>query len=301
MTETIEIAARGMCFTADAAGPADGETVIFLHGFPNSRHSWPAQMDAVAAAGFRGIAYDQRGYSAGARPEGIEAYHVDEIVADVAAIADAVGADRFHLAGHDWGGQIAWLTAIAHADRLRSLTVLSRPHPAAFARAFKADPAQQNRSRHHKAFQDPGMADRLLKNGIEPLRNTLTWENATGMFGVGDGAKVTRRMSDAQADAHLSVLKDRPAIDAALNWYRAAFGGGSTLAREETPRIAVPTLYLWGTEDISVGRAAAEGTAGFIDAPYRFVEIEGAGHFLAEEVPETVNAALVPHLEANRG
>lgn len=144
------------------AGPADGQPVFLLHGFPNSRHSWTAQVEALAEAGYRAIAPDQRGYSKGARPTAIDDYHVQRIVADVIAMADVVGADRFHLVGHDWGGQIAWLAAAQHPARLRSLAVLSRPHPAAFARALDNDEAQANRSRHHRAFLDADMTSRLL-------------------------------------------------------------------------------------------------------------------------------------------
>ena len=101
MIETREIAANGFRFTADIAGPADGERVILLHGFPNSRHSFTALLDPLAASGYRAVAPDQRGYSPGARPDGIDRYHVDEIVDDLLALADAMGAPRFHLVGHD--------------------------------------------------------------------------------------------------------------------------------------------------------------------------------------------------------
>lgn len=303
MIDTRDIAAGGRRFRASCSGPEDGELVLFLHGFPNSRYSWGEQLGAVGGAGYRGVAYDQRGYSPGARPDGVDAYRADLIAGDVIAMADALGARRFHLVGHDWGGQIAWLTAIAHPERVRSLTVLSRPHPAAFALAFRADPAQASRSRHHKAFQDPEMADRLLENGASALRNVLLYENASGLFGAAEegGPPPKQRMSEATARAHLSVIGDRAALEAALNWYRAAFAGGSTLAREDTPKVRVPTLYLWGTEDMSVGRMAAEATADFIDAPFRFVSIHGAGHFLAEEAPEQVNAALLAHIGGSTG
>ena len=300
MIDTVEIEAGGLRFRVNCAGPEEGSVVIFLHGFPQSRNSWSSQLEAVAGAGFRCLAPDQRGYSPGARPDGIDAYHVDHIVQDVLNIADAADAERFHLVGHDWGGQIAWLTAIRAPERLHSLTVLSRPHPAAFARAMKEDDRQAGRSGHHKRFQDPAMAETLLANDAESLRNSLTFENAKGVFAQG-GAGVKRRMSDEQAEEHLAVLKNPGALDAALNWYRAAFGGASTLARPDAPKVAVPTLYIWGTEDGTVGRMAAEGTADHVEAAYRFVEVDGAGHFLAEEVPEQVNAALLAHLEETDG
>ncbi|MDF1720227.1 MAG: alpha/beta hydrolase [Minwuia sp.] len=302
MIETKEFAVRGLRFTTDVAGAGKApEKVLFLHGFPNSRHSWTDMLEAVAKAGFRGIAPDQRGYSSGARPEGIDAYQVEEMVADAIAIADAVGAERFHLVGHDWGGQIAWAAAALHPERLLSLTVLSRPHPAAFARAFRDDPAQASRSRHHKAFQDPAMADRLLKDSAAALRNTLCFENAAGLFGTEDPAapERKRRMSDALASCHLSVLGTRAALDAALNWYRAAFAGGSTLARSDFPAIQVPTLYVWGREDMSVGEMAASLTPEHVAATCRFEALDGVGHFVAEEAPEATARLLIEHIQAH--
>ena len=154
MIETVELTVADGRLRADVAGPAAGEPVLLLHGFPQTRHTWRHQLPALAAAGFRAVAPDQRGYSPGLRPEAIDAYHVDRLVADVVELADQLGG-RVHLVGHDWGGQVAWLTASRHPDRLRSLTVLSRPHPAAFAASFAVDPDQAERSKHHRAFDDP--------------------------------------------------------------------------------------------------------------------------------------------------
>ncbi|MBV8394597.1 MAG: alpha/beta fold hydrolase, partial [Alphaproteobacteria bacterium] len=145
--ETTEIRiAPGLTFTADVAGPAEGALVLLLHGFPESRHSWRAALPALAAAGYRVVAPDQRGYSPGARPDpaDLSNYAFDKLVADAIGIADASGAKgkRFHLVGHDWGGQVSWGVAYKHPERLASLTVLSRPHPLSFRRALQEDPDQ---------------------------------------------------------------------------------------------------------------------------------------------------------------
>ncbi|MBV8522138.1 MAG: alpha/beta fold hydrolase, partial [Acetobacteraceae bacterium] len=118
-------------FTVDTAGPLSGAPVLLLHGFPQSRRMWRRQLEALAAAGFRGIAPDQRGYSVGARPAAVEAYASELLTGDALALMDYCGADRFHLVGHDWGGQLAWLIAAGNPDRVATLTVLSRPHPGA--------------------------------------------------------------------------------------------------------------------------------------------------------------------------
>ena len=121
-----------LVFDVLVAGPDDGPAVILLHGFPETAQSWVHQTPVLAAAGYRVIAPDQRGYSPDARPTEVTAYRTDRLVADVVGLADALGVDRFHLVGHDWGGAVAWQVAGRHPDRLLTLTVLSTPHPAAF-------------------------------------------------------------------------------------------------------------------------------------------------------------------------
>ncbi len=127
-TRKIVAAASGLTFTADVAGPTDGPLVLLLHGFPESRHSWREALPALAKAGYRAVAPDQRGYSAGARPDpaDLSNYAFDRLVTDALEIAAAAGYDgkRFHLVGHDWGGQVSWGVANAHPERLAPLTVL---------------------------------------------------------------------------------------------------------------------------------------------------------------------------------
>ncbi|MFM8355059.1 MAG: alpha/beta fold hydrolase [Gammaproteobacteria bacterium] len=275
--KNLEIALPGGRFDVAVAGPTDGTVVLLLHGFPQTRHTWRDVLPALAKAGFRAVAPDQRGYSPGARPEGVDAYHTDALVGDALALADQLGVRRFHLVGHDWGGQLAWLLAGRHRNRVRSLAVLSRPHPTAFLNAMRADPAQAHRSRHHRAFLEPDTADRLLADDARGLR---------ALFGA------ETIPADAMA-AYVARLQEPGALNAALNWYRAAARAGAPVA----PAIHVPTLYLWGTEDATVGRAAAEGTAAWVEAPYRFIEIPGAGHFLTDDSGPAVVRGLLAFLD----
>jgi pimeloyl-ACP methyl ester carboxylesterase len=296
-------------FTAEEAGPADGPLVVLLHGFPQSRHSWRAQVPFLAARGYHAVAPDGRGYSPGVRPDpsDLDAYQLSRLVADVLDIADAAGDARrrraatapgstdrssvsesapkrrhnndrrVHVVGHDWGGQVAWFVAAEHPDRVASLTVLSRPHPAAFQRALTGDTDdQRHRSRHHSAFLDPATATLLLEDGGRRLRRQLA----------------TSGVPDDHIDEYLSVVGNEDALEAALAWYRAARG----LGRIELGAVTVPTLYLWGDADATVGRAAAEGTAAFVAADYRFEVLAGVGHFVTDQVPDTVNRLLLEHL-----
>src|SRR6202521_3100952 len=134
--QDLEVSARGLTFTAVATGPPGGRPVLFLHGFPQTSYSWHHQLDAVGAAGYRGLAFDQRGYSPRARPGTVDDYRIGELESDVLAVADEWGLDRFDLVGHDWGAMVAWVVAGRHPERVRTLTAVSVPHPRAFAAAF---------------------------------------------------------------------------------------------------------------------------------------------------------------------
>jgi pimeloyl-ACP methyl ester carboxylesterase len=267
-------------FTAELDGPDDGPLVLLLHGFPQSRHAWRAQQPALADAGYRSVAIDQRGYSRHARPDpsDLSSYHVDHLVQDVLDVADACRSPSFHLVGHDWGGAIAWTVADRHADRVRSLAVLSRPHPSAFRDAIEADADdQRHRSRHHRAFDDPNTASLLLADDARRLRRGMVEAGVPG----------------AAIDEYVSVLGTPDALEAALAWYRAA-----ALSRLVSGPISVPTLYLWGSDDSTVGRTAAEATARHVEGRYDFVEITGGGHFLTDDHPDEVTRALLRHLQS---
>lgn len=289
--ETATIDANGLTFTADlgtGSKSADsGELVLFLHGFPHSRHSWRAELSALDLLGYRVVAVDQRGYSAGARPGRIDDYRVEHLVADALAITQAVAAarpgagdPRFHLVGHDWGGQLGWIIAALHPEQVHTLSVVSRPHPAAFVQAMASDPMQAGRSKHHRRFQRPEATAELLVDDAAPLRTILE--------GWGAGP--------ADVEAYLSTLGNHDALDAAINWYRAM--AASTPQPADVASVTVPTLYVWGDDDASVGRVAAEATADFVNGPYRFVEVPGGSHCITDQSPGVFTELLVEHIRS---
>ena len=274
--------APGLVFDASVGGRPDKPLVLMLHGFGVSRHFWSHQVEALAGAGYFAVAPNQRGYAPGARPDpkDLDAYRIERLVADALDIAAAVGHGdkRFHLVGHDWGGSLSWIVAARHPERLRSLTMLPRPHPQAFLRALAMpDGEQKRRSGHHTAFLEPDAVPKLLANDCEWLRSR----------------HLRQGMPKEATDRHLSVLGNEAALEAALAWYR------SSGPRQPLGPIDVPTLFLWGDADDTVGRAAAEGTGEFITAPYRFEILPGVGHYAADQVPDRVNELLLEHLARN--
>ena len=273
----------GLVFDVSVAGQPGRPLVLLLHGFAVSRHLYDAQLPTLAAAGYLAAAPNQRGYSPGARPDPAAhpgLYDIDLLIDDALALATAIGdgTRRFHLVGHDWGGSLAWEIAARHPDRLASLTMLSRPHPGAFARALREDLEQPRRSRHHKAFLEPGATAMLLADDARWLR---TRHAANGV-------------PPEATEKHLSVLGNPEAMEAALAWYRAR----GTVHRPIGP-VLVPTLFVWGDADDTVGRMAAEGTANFVEGPYRFEVLPGVGHYAPDQVPERVNALLLEHLASH--
>jgi pimeloyl-ACP methyl ester carboxylesterase len=272
-----------LTFDALVAGDPGAPLFLLLHGFAESMHCWRAQVTALADAGYRAIAPSQRGYSPGARPDTSDTanYPIDRLMDDAMAIiaASDYGDARFHLVGHDWGGSIAWALADRFPDRVASLTVLSRPHPNAFNRALQiTDGEQAQRSRHHQAFLEPDAADDVLAHDARWLRERLA---ANGV------------PTDAIAQ-HLAVLGNKQAMEAALAWYRARGA-----IRGPLGPIRVPTLYIWGDADDTVGRTAAEGTVDFVAAPYRFEALPGVGHFAADQAPDRVSELLLQHVASH--
>jgi pimeloyl-ACP methyl ester carboxylesterase len=261
---------NGLTFDVTDVGPAEAEAIVLLHGYPQGAASWRSVVPELAGAGYRALAPDQRGYSPRARPIGRRAYAMSELVADVLALADQAGVDRFHVVGHDWGGAVAWALGTDHPDRLRTLTVLSTPHPGAFLRSTVTS-GQALRSWYMGLFQIPRLPE---------------WLTLAGDGRVALSAMRRSGLSEERAREYVERMKEPGALTAALNWYRAVpFEAGAV--RDADP-VTVPTLYVWSTGDVALGRKAAELTARYVSGPYRLEILDGVSHWIPEEAPGAV-------------
>jgi pimeloyl-ACP methyl ester carboxylesterase len=269
----------GLTFDVRDAGPPDGEPVVLLHGFPQDSAAWDQVAPALHRAGLRTLAPDQRGYSPMARPRGRGRYRLRETTADVLALLDAAGLESAHVVGHDWGGIVGWALGAWHPDRVRTLTALSVPHPAAMAKAMVTSD-QALRSSYVFAFQLPFLPERLLlSGGGRPLRRMLR------------GGGLSR-----EAAAHyVGRMREPGALSAALGWYRAL-----PLSRlDRVGTVHVPTLHVWSTGDAFLGRAATEATAQFVDAPYRLEVLEGISHWIPELAGDRVAELVTAHVRTS--
>ena len=273
-----QIDVGGFTFDVRTAGPDDGEVVILLHGFPQTSHEWRHQLRALGEAGFRAVAPDQRGYSPGARPARVEDYALPLLVGDVLGLADAIGADRFHVVGHDWGAVVAWGVAIAARDRVITANPVSVPHPDAFARVLSdPDSCQVAASSYFDVFVQPDSEDAFLANDHALLR---------GVFAGIDAAAV---------EEYIRVLGTKPALGAALNWYRANIGDRNLQGPPVGP-VEVPTMFTWSDGDTALCIDGAVLTEEYVEGPYRFEVLEGVSHWIPDLAPDAMSSLLVDHL-----
>ncbi len=254
----------GLTFDVRDSGPLDGPVVVALHGFPQTSASWSGVTPYLTEAGYRVLAPDQRGCSPRARPRAVAAYALPHLVGDVLALADAAGAERFDVVGHDWGGGVAWALGAGHPDRVRTLTVASTPHPRALVAAMPH--GQALRSWYMGLFQLPVLPELLLSTPatVRPL---------------------LARMSTPDPEGVQALLADASAARALLNWYRAAWRPVLGRTARPFPRVRVPTTYVWSDADPALGRWAAEHTRDCVEADYRFVVLEGVSHWIPDERP----------------
>ena len=272
----VRIPANGFEFRARVAGLGNtGPGVVLLHGFPETSAMWQPLIELLADQGYRVVAFDQRGYSPGARPNDVAAYAISNLVDDVFAVAQAAGMKEFHLVGHDWGAGVGWAAVIARPQGILSWTSLSIPHLAAFGGALANDPDQRRRSRYMLLFRTPWLPEALFTFNHLAMMNDAIY----------------REMSAAQRAEYDAVFAEPGALTAALNWYRAS----SLTAVDAAPKVRLPILFIWGNQDPAVSRAAVDAQPNYIDGPFEYHELN-AGHWLMEEAADTVDTMILSFL-----
>ncbi len=263
---------------AVAAGPQDGPVVLLLHGFPEFWYSWRKQIGPLAAAGFRVIVPDQRGYNLSSKPPVVEAYQLENLVSDIVGVVDQLGRQRVYLVGHDWGAVVAWGVALFHPRRLHKLGILNVPHPLVMMRAARHNPRQMLRSWYGLFFQLPWLPEQVFSAANFKLgTSSLLLTSRDGTFTLDDLAHYREAWSPPGA------------ITAMLNWYRALFRYPPTIP---DPRVKVPTRILWGRRDAFLLPELAEESVRYCDSA-ELTYFPQASHWIQQEEPEKVNQALI--------
>lgn len=270
---------NGISLHAVEAGPADGPLVILLHGFPEFWYGWRYQIEALAKAGYRVLAPDQRGYNLSDKPKGISAYNLDALAGDILGLIDAMGREKACLVGHDWGGAAAWWAAIKYPQRSEKLVILNAPHPKVMRWNMLHNRAQRHKSWYFLLFQIPFLPEwRMRKDnwriGVQALRGS----SRKGIF------------SDADISRYRKAWSQPDAANGMLNWYRAALRRRPK--RVPSQRVTVPTLLIWGTQDRFLGRELAQPSIDLCEEG-KLVFIEEASHWVQHEEPQQVNELLL--------
>ena len=288
LTSTRIALPTGVTLNVQLGGARGGEAIVFLHGFPESHRTWRA-IAPVLAEDYFVVCPDQRGFGASDKPEGVENYRTDRIVADLIALADVLEIDRFTLVGHDWGGAVAWLAALRHPERIRRLAIVNAPHPLIFQKSLIEDAAQRAASQYMNAFRNPTMEQGIAAMG---------WESFyTKTFG---GHADLSLVPEAEKQAYLADWSAPGALTAMLNWYRASdivvpAVGEEVAAPAWTampfPRLGMPTLVVWALRDKALLPVQLAGLEAVID-DLRVVTVPDAGHFIPWEKPEPVIRAI---------
>jgi pimeloyl-ACP methyl ester carboxylesterase len=269
-------------FDVAEEGPQSGPPVVLLHGFPQTSAAFHAVAGLLAADGVRTITMDQRGYSPGARPTEVADYAIQNLVGDVTGLLDALGLPAAHVVGHDWGAIVAWTLAATEPGRVKTLTAVSVPHLRGFyevlADTGAAGEEQRRRSDYVNLFRlDGGRAeDVLLANNARALHDLFS------------------PLPEALILPHYGALSQRPALTAALNWYRAI----DVKASVELPTVSVPTTFVWSTEDVAISRAAAERCGAYVSGDYRFVELGGVSHWIPDQAPAELARAVLDRVRS---
>ena len=279
ITRTGLVATNGVRLHIEAAGPEDGPLVVLLHGFPESWAGWLEQIGPLARSGLRVVAPDQRGYNLSDKPTGIAAYRLDELAQDVLGLINAAGVNKCYLVGHDWGAAVAWWVALRYPERLHKLAILNVPHPAVLKRTVFTSLSQLRRSWYMFFFQIPFLSEAILRN--------QDWAAVVRMLQAGSQPG---SFTAEDLDKYRQAWWRKGAFTSMLNWYRAAIQMSPDMGGDL--RIRVPTLMLWGTQDIALGREMAQPSLDLCDMG-KLIFFEEASHWVQLDEAQAVNHHLL--------
>jgi epoxide hydrolase 4 len=260
-----------------------GPLVVLLHGFPEFWFAWRDQIDALAAAGFRVVAPDMRGYNLSSKPAGVGPYALPLLAADVRdLIAERGGGeDGARLVGHDWGGLVAWATAANHPASIMRLAILSMPHPQRMLEGLRTA-RQLRKSWYILGLQLPWLPERLLSvRRFEGLRRPLEHDARAGAF------------TPADIDRYVEAWSQPGALTAMLGYYRATIRARVTRESQQLAPVTAPTLVIWGERDRHLGSELAQPHARDVPNLERVVRIPTASHWVAHDEPELVSRLLI--------
>ena len=268
-----------------------GPLVLLLHGFPEFWYSWRFQIPALAAAGYHVIAPDMRGYNLSEKPPGVLPYHIRHLVGDAAELLRAFGGEQGgYLVGHDWGGVVAWHTARRHPELVQKLVILNAPHPNRFLEVLHDVPAQRRKSWYVALFQLPWLPELLLPRTAKQVERSFRASGANPHHFTLDDAR-----------QYAEALNQPGAKTAMLNYYRNM--ARRTLAnrmRELPHELAMPTLLLWGTEDVALDIVNADADKLRRWVPNLQVELLGASHWVQMDAPERVNELILEFFQSRQ-
>ncbi len=269
-----KIATNGIRLHTALAGSEEGEPVFLLHGFPDAWFGWEAQIGPLADAGFRVIVPDQRGYNLSDKPDGVASYQMDTLVKDIIGLADALGYERFYLAGHDFGAMVAWSLALCCPERIKRMVIANVPHPQVMSSYLRTQIKQMLKSWYALFFQIPGLPEWVVK-----LNNWRFLISA-----------MPDDLSAEERNRYREAWNQPAAMTGMMNWYRAFF----RLQRQTTQfsQIQVPTLILWGKQDPHLSYEMATLSVELCDNG-RLITFENATHWILHDEPEAVSNHIV--------
>ena len=279
--------ANGIRIHYVAAG--EGPLVVLLHGFPQFWYAWRHQIPALAAR-YRVVAPDLRGYGDTDKPPRVADYRTGVLAADVAGLVKALGYEKAHVVGHDWGGGVAWMTATVEPQVVDKLAVLNCPHPLVFAKALRSNLRQLARSWYVFFFQIPWLPEAIFRLAPQQFVERMFRRMAV--------RKDT--FSDEDLRQFRQALEKPGAMTAAINYYRATFRNvGAMRELERSPKkIAAPTLLIWAENDVALGKELTYGMEPLFSASFRVEYVPQCSPWVNEEQPELVNRLLLQFLEA---